>query len=289
MNWEGDDPIPTIGLVVNTQKDKAIEVVYKVIDLLEEMRGDYLIEKEAAAIIGKEDRKADFNTLRGKADIIITLGGDGTFLHTAHHFIGTGIPLLGINIGKLGFLTELEISEIERAFNFLFQGNYEVERRMLLQAKVIREGREVYKSHALNDIVVNRGANSRMVNLKVFINNEIVNSYRADGIILATPTGSTAYSLSAGGPIVNPMIRAILITPICPHTLYIRPMVISDRENIKLITSSEDRMKITTDGRDDYDLFSGDQIMVTASDEEIPIIKLPDRNFYNILYEKMRD
>jgi NAD+ kinase len=287
-NWGGDDYIITIGLVLNINKKDAFIVVEKVIRLLKEKGVSYLIDKESAQILGEYKKGADYLLLREKVDVILLFGGDGTFLHTAHNFIGANIPLLGINLGRLGFLTEIEISELEYTLQNLIEKNYCIEKRMLLEAKIIRNNREIYNGFALNDIVINRGARSRMISVELFINDEFINIYRADGIIMATPTGSTAYSLSAGGPIVNPRIRAILITPICPHSLLLRPMVISDLERIKVIISGEENMKITADGRNDLNLLTGDIVNVSASDKEISLVKLADRTFYSILHKKMR-
>lgn len=281
--------ISAFGLVLNTSKKKSFSVVERVIDWFEKRDIDYLVEEEAAELIGKESKSANYDRLREEADIIILFGGDGTFLHTAHHFIGTDIPLLGINLGRLGFLTEIETDALEETLALLVRGNYEIQKRMLLNARVEREQKLVTQSYALNDVVVNRGANARVVKIMLYINDEFVNSYRADGLIIATPTGSTAYSLSAGGPIINPKIRAILVTPICPHTLYVRPMVISEEENLKIIISGEkNEMKLTADGRFNYDLVNNDQIIISASKRDVSLIKFPDRTFYTVLHEKMR-
>ncbi len=281
--------ISIFGLVLNIKKKKSFSIVARVIDWFEKRDIDYLVEKKASGLVGKENKSADYARLRKEADIIILFGGDGTFLHTAHHFIGTDIPLLGINLGRLGFLTEIETDALEETLALLVKGDYEIQKRMLLDASVRRGEKEAAQSHALNDVVVNRGANARMVKIMLYINDEFVNSYRADGLIISTPTGSTAYSLSAGGPIINPTIRAILITPICPHTLYVRPMVISEKEKLKVIISGEkDEMKLTADGRYNYDLVDNDKIIVSASDKDVSMIKFPERTFYTVLHEKMR-
>ena len=236
-----------------------------------------------------KENKADFALLREKADFILLFGGDGTFLHTAHHFSGTNIPLLGINLGSLGFMTEIEVDQFDKALDGILNGDYTIEKRMMLEARVLRNDYEVFHSFGLNDVVINRGANSHLINIDLQINGEFVSHYRGDGLILATPTGSTAYSFSAGGPIVNPNIRAILITPICPHSLHVRPMVISEEETIEIVVSGEEeQMNIATDGRFNYDLMCEDHISISASDNDISLVKLPDRTFYTILREKMR-
>jgi NAD+ kinase len=235
-----------------------------------------------------QNKGVSFSQLRENVDIIIIFGGDGTFLHTAQHFFGSEIPLLGVNLGNLGFLTEIEIHELEKAFTYLLEEDYQVEKRMILESRIIKENNEIIKSQALNDIVLHRGAKPKLIKIDLFINEEIVHSYRADGIIIATPVGSTAYSLSAGGPIVNPQIRAIIVTPICPHTLYVRPMVISDRERLRIIASGESLMNVAADGRLNNTFSSGDQLLIEASSQDISLIKLPGRTFYTILHKKMR-
>ena len=281
--------IKNIGLILNTSKEKAYQVAEKVLNWLQQRDIKVIIEEKAAVEMKQIDKKATCEEMKTKVDLIILFGGDGTFLYTSQHFVGTDIPLLGINLGKLGFLTEIETDELYQTLAQIINGNFEVEKRMLLDAKVKRNEKLVHESFALNDVVVNRGANARMVNIQLFINDEFVNSYRADGLIMATPTGSTAYNLSAGGPIINPQIRAIIITPICPHTLYVRPMVISEKENLKIVISGENNeMKITTDGNKVYDLINNDEIHITASNKSISMVNFPDKTFYTILHEKMR-
>lgn len=273
--------------MLNTNKKEVFSVVNKVIKYLEEKNVKYYLEEKAAVKMDKGE-PADYKFLKSAADIIIIFGGDGTFLHTAHHFFGTNIPLLGINIGRLGFLTEIEKNEIKEALEYLIKGNYEIEERMILEGKIVSNSEDVYHNFALNDFVIHRGARSRLVSIDLYINNEIVNSYRADGIIIATPTGSTAYSLSSGGPIVNPQIRALLVTPICPHTLFIRPMVISDQEKVKIIIKGDHKMSFTADGSNDYSLQSSDEVYIKASSRKLSFIKIPDRTFYTILHKKMK-
>lgn len=281
--------ISCIGLVLNTKKNKSFAIAKKVLSWLDNKDIQVLIEKKAAKKMNTSDLKASYRKLREKVDMVILFGGDGTFLYTARYFIGTDIPILGINLGKLGFLTEIEINELDNTLEKIYNNNFTVEKRMLLKTRVSRKDEIVYENFALNDIVINRGGNAKMVRIKLYINNEFVNSYRADGLILATPTGSTAYNLSAGGPIINPQIRAIIITPICPHTLYVRPMVISEREEVKIVVSGEsESMKITADGRDTQNLKKQDEIMVKAAQKSISTVKFSGKTFYTILHEKMR-
>ncbi len=285
--WKGVDFIPTIGIVLNTQKEEAFSIAKKLIALLSAKNINYYIEAKAAEMMERPEQ-ASYSKLRADADYIIIIGGDGTFLHTAHHFFGSEVPLLGINIGRLGFLTEIETNELDNALDNLFSGNFTVEKRMILEVNIQSDGEEVYHNYALNDFVVHRGSRSKLVGIDLYINGEIVNSYRADGIIIATPTGSTAYSLSSGGPIINPQIRAMIVTPICPHSLFITPMVISDQERLKIVVTGDYTMSFTADGGYDYTIKSRDEIYVQASKRELLFVKLPDKTFYSILHKKMK-
>src|SRR5690554_913307 len=285
---KGDDVIPIIGLVINLKKEGALQVSKKLIDGLESKEIPYLIEKGAACKLMNKSYGADYEELKNKSDMVIVVGGDGTFMHTAHYFFGTEIPLLGVNAGRQGFLAEIETDELEEAINYLVNEEYSIEKRMILNSWVLRKGKKEYSSQALNDVVIHRGGKSGMVEIELYINNEIVNSYRADGIIVTTPTGSTAYSLSAGGPIVNPQVRAIIITPICPHTLFIRPMVVTDREELLIKVKSERELILTADGRDDFMIRTDDEIYLSAGEKELKVVKLPERTFYTILHKKMR-
>ncbi|ACL69412.1 ATP-NAD/AcoX kinase [Halothermothrix orenii H 168] len=256
--------------------------------MLEKRGLNYRVESQTARALGFDRNSCPLTRMKELVDLVFIFGGDGTLLHTAHHFIGADIPLLGVNLGRLGFLAEVEGNELSKALEFILEENYKIEKRMLLEAKVYSDGEEVYRSYALNDVVINRGARSRMVSIQLYINHQAVTSYRADGLIIATTTGSTAYSLSAGGPIVNPKLKAMVVTPICPHTLYIRPMVVSEEEKLKVTVEGQDAMMFTADGQYNYPLSTGDEILISASNKEIKMVKLPDRNFYSILHQKMK-
>lgn len=277
----------TAGLILNTGKEAAFPLAEKVLNWFDEHKINYLLEKSAANRFNNING-VDYQKLRQSADYIILFGGDGTFLHTAHHFIGTDIPLLGINIGGLGFLTEIETNEIIQALTSVYENKYEIEKRMLLDCRIFREAKQVSRTRALNDFAVNRAAAASTINIKIYIDGEFVNSYRGDGVIISTPTGSTAYSLSAGGPIINPVVRAVLITPVCPHTLNVRPIVISEQEEIKLELEGEDeKMTAVSDGHYSHSLKADDSIVISAAKEEVSLIKLAGRNFYNILHKKL--
>lgn len=194
-----------------------------------------------------------------------------------------------MNLGSLGFMTEIEVKQFESALDRIITHDYYIEKRMMLESKVYRKNSEVFHSHSLNDIVINRAANSRLIDIDLYINNELVNSYNGDGLIISTPTGSTAYSLSAGGPIINPKTEAILITPICPHSLHIRPMVIGPWEKIEVVVNSnESNMKVNSDGHYDYDLKDEDKLLIKKSRKTISMVKFSEKTFYSTLRKKMR-
>lgn len=278
-----------LGLVLNVNKDKSFPNARKVYDWFQKRGVEVLIEEEAAGMMDLQETGASFSELREKVDLIILFGGDGTFLYTARNFMGSEVPLLGVNLGRLGFLTEIETEELEETMEKLVNGEYEIEKRLLLRIQIEREGETIVDSLALNDGVINRGANARMIGLEININDQFVNSYRADGLIIATPTGSTAYSLSAGGPLVNPCLEAIIVTPICPHTLYVRPLIVSATEKLAVRVSGDSQdMKITIDGNESHTLLAEDRIIIAAAEKTVSLLKLPGKTFYNILQEKMR-
>lgn len=281
--------IKTIGLVLNTEKDNSLAVSKELIELIKEKDLDYLLEKEGAKELDLNHKRASYDTLRQKADLIIVFGGDGTFLHTSLNFIGTGIPLMGINLGRIGFLTEIETNELGEALDHIIAGDYRVEDRNTLAVSLKNKEGVYEKKYAVNDVVINRAADGEMLKVDMHINKEFVNSYRGDGIIVSTPTGSTAYSFSAGGPIINPQVKALLITPLCPHAVHVKPMVISDDEVIEIdVEGQKDKVYLTTDGRDSIKIKREDIVKIESSDREISLIKFPDRTFYTILRNKMR-
>lgn len=276
-------------IIVNLDKKEGLAVAKRAVEWFENNNKDYLIEKEAAFQLTKKNKEADYDQIKKEADYVIIIGGDGTFLHSSHHFIGSDIPLLGVNIGHLGFLTDVETEELHKALAMIDNGNYKIEKRMMLKAEHCRDGKNIEADYSLNDYVINRDPDSQMLRIELYINNELVNDFRGDGLIIATPTGSTAYSLSAGGPIINPrQIKAILITPICAHNLHLRPMVISAQEKIRIKVDSDGRsVKGCADGRQKNEIVPGDEIYISGADQELSIIKLPDRTFYTIIKEKM--
>ena len=224
------------------------------------------------------------------AEMAVVLGGDGTLLNTSKYAYQYGVPLLGYNIGNLGFLVELEKGE-KSEFSRLFSGEFEIEKRMMLEAKVLRAGEEVFKGIALNDVVISRGATPKMVHLNLKVDKNEVSDYYSDGIIVATPTGSTAYSLSAGGPVVSPDLDVIIITPICPHTVTSRPVVVSDKSEATLtvdIYHNED-VVVMCDGEHGIKLQSGDKVIVSKAENCTKLVRFGKKTFFDVLQQKLSE
>ena len=198
--------------------------------------------------------------------------------------------MLGINLGHLGFLTEVEAEDMYSALELIVSGEYEIEKRMMLVAIVEKDGIQLEKAIALNDVGITKGPFSRIINLGVYVNNTFVDLYSADGIIVSSPTGSTAYSLSAGGPIVSPDLQVLIITPVCPHTLHSRSIVISNEDLVKIeICKNNTEVMLTLDGQQGYKVKSGDVVTIRQSKYFTSLVKLKDRSFYQVLRQKMSE
>ena len=277
-----------IAVIPNTDKDFELKATCELVKILKGFGKEVLIEKS----IDFKDKslvcETDKNGLLD-ADLIIVLGGDGTILEIAEEAAKNDTPIFGINLGNLGFLTQAEnvTSEI---FQDIFSGNYSVRESMMLCASIMEEGRKVEEFTALNDIVL-KGELARMVNIKLDIDGTNTNNYPADGVIIATATGSTAYSLSAGGAIVHPELDAIMITPICPHTLKARCMLVPDSKTVEVSFAKPYRNNaiLNVDGKKSYTLSENAYVRVEKSDYKVKFITLHNRNFYDIVREKIAD
>lgn len=223
-------------------------------------------------------------------EMIIVFGGDGTLLGTARRTAGLGIPILGVNMGHLGFITDMEAQDLYSSLDQLCRGEYLVEPRMMLDAEVWRAGQSVARFIALNDVVIAKGPLSRAIALETYVDNEYLAAYRADGIIISTSTGSTAYSLSAGGPITSPDLDLMIVTPICPHTLYARPFITADRRVIRVILKSDPpEVMLTIDGQTGFALQKADEVRVTRADAVTNLVRLRNRPFFEIVRLKLQE
>ncbi len=221
-------------------------------------------------------------------DVLIVLGGDGTLLTAARKVCAMGVPILGVNVGHLGFLTELESQDLNKALEKLVRGEYLIEERMLIDGRVFRGGTLVARYRAQNDMVITRGTFARIIRLRTFVDSERVFDYIADGLIIATPTGSTAYSLSAGGPIIEPLLDCIMITPICPHTLASRSVIVNPHAVVAIeLESSHAEVMLTVDGQLGFHLQSEDRVEIVKAPVKAKFVKLRGRNFFQILNSRL--
>lgn len=222
-------------------------------------------------------------------DLLVVLGGDGTLLSGARLVAGSQVPILGVNAGGLGFLTEVALDELFELMELVVQGKTEVIQRTMLEATVFREGREFVRQHVLNDVVVNKGALARIIDLETHIDDYYLTTFKADGLIISSPAGSTAYNLSAGGPIVHPALGCIILTPICPHTLTNRPIILPEDRTITVSVAAMDgEVFLTFDGQVGYRFEEGDLLRVRTSPHKLSLIKSPHRSFYEVLRSKLK-
>jgi NAD+ kinase len=234
-------------------------------------------------------RQVDEDSLASQADLIIAVGGDGTMLYAVGLALNGEVPLLGINRGRLGFLADISPDEIESSLDQVLGGNYTPESRLLLDARIIDPDGSTRGSMALNDVVLQRRETGRMLDFRTSIANRYVNTHSGDGLIVATPTGSTAYSLSCGGPIIEPALDAMVIVPICPHTLSDRPIVIpADLEvEVNLLARSDTKAEVTIDGHSSGDISPGDRLLISRSDKRVTLIHPPGYDYYEVLRSKL--
>ncbi|HKN12816.1 MAG TPA: NAD(+)/NADH kinase [Candidatus Binatus sp.] len=265
--------IKTVGLVVKRERPEAIKIARILTRFLRGKHKTPIADSETAKKIGAE--AVERHHLADRADLIVVLGGDGTLLGVARLVASEGIPILGVNLGGLGFLTEVTIKEARAALGRVLNGDYEVDRRIMLEAIVERASEEMAQTfQAFNDVVVGKGPLGRMLQLDVFANRMAFCSYRADGLIVATPTGSTAYALAAGGPIVYPTLNAIVLAPICPHTLSNRPVVLPDTYQIEIHVKAPDHdTTFTVDGQESAQLGPADIIRIHRARHFVSLIR----------------
>ncbi len=270
--------INKIGIIANPSKKKAL--------LYQKRIAAYLKKKNKSVITDKEVPRAD---IAGKVDLIIALGGDGTLLNIAK-YIKNSTLVLGVNLGGFGFLTEVKANEIYEAIDDILKGNFKISIRRMISAKLIRKKSSIEKLIALNDMVISKGSLSRILKLSLSIDDELVATYLCDGLIVASSTGSTAHSLSAGGPIITPEVDALVLTPICPHTLSNRPLVLASNKEIKIKIAGREAKNIalTSDGQVALKLKIGDVISINRAANNLKLVTSNKRGYFRILREKLK-
>jgi NAD+ kinase len=280
-------PAPrTVGLVVRRESAGAVELARTLSERLRARGVAVLVEPEIDGRLGTE--VAGKAAMVRRADLIVSLGGDGTLLGVARLTATAALPVLGVNLGALGFLTEVTTEEALPAIERVFAGEFRLDHRTTLAVRVLRGGEEVASSQVLNDAVINKSALARILDLTASVDGEYLCVYKADGLIVATPTGSTAYSLSAGGPVVEPSVGVILLAPICPHMLTQRPLVLSDSAVVRVELQARDReVLLTLDGQEGVPLVTGDVIEVRKSPHGVALVRTGARSALTVLREKL--
>lgn len=288
--------IKSVGVIVKPRHAQAWETACEL--------GTWL-EKRGIRLVGKRLSQAESNVsdsglnceieIAGEdyfveeVDLIVVLGGDGTMISTARLIGDRSIPVLGINYGGLGYLTEFRIEEMFAALEQILAGNYELDPRVTLRVEHCRGGETLLTNRVLNDVVINKAALARIIELEVWLDRLFVNNFRADGLIVSTPTGSTAYNLSAGGPIIFPTMNAVVITPICPFTLSNRPIVVPDEAEIELVLKTKnEEVALTLDGQVGFQLQAGDSVKIRKSRMTFNLVQPPNRNYFDVLRDKLR-
>ena len=279
-------------LLTNYSKDKRLVYTRMIKTYITENGGSYWIPRYISEPDKDGDQRYDFSDMPEDIECVLVLGGDGTLLQAARELLQRHIPLLGINLGTLGFLTSAEKSELPKCLDSVLDDSCSIDERMMLEGVAYHGSEKIQMNIALNDVIIARAGFSRLVELKIYVNGELLSIYNADGIIVSTPTGSTGYSLTAGGPIIFPQTDVIVITPICPHSLQARSLVVSGEDRIMIEigrrrkTQKEEAM-VTFDGRSAQELETGDRIEIYKAQETTQLIRLKGRSFYQVLQNKI--
>lgn len=281
--------IKTVGIVSKPVKEVVCAVVPALLAWLREHKIRTVVDDETRDCIGAGIEGTPRESLADKVDLLVVLGGDGTLLSAARALGGHSVPILGVNLGGLGFLTSVTLGELYPVLEQVIVGNYRTSDRMMLQATVLHDGQATDPRLALNDAVVNKQAMARMLDFDVYVDKNHVGRYRADGLIVATPTGSTAYSLAAGGPIVHPDLDVLVVTPICPHMLTNRPLVVPGASEVGVDFSAADEPAyLTLDGQTGAQLGLNHRITVTKSENRVKLVRPSDKTYFEILRSKLR-
>lgn len=286
--------IKRIGLVLKPHQPEALKTICELTQWLTargiELVGGPEIERERIQQqTGCSVREVPSDKLAHEVDLVLVLGGDGTMIATARMIGDSDVPVLGVNFGGLGYLAEFRIGELHSALEAILAGNYRLDKRVMLSVELLRGHESITKNRVLNDVVINKSALARIIEIEAYFNQQFVNSFRADGLIVSTPTGSTAYNLSAGGPVVFPSMNAIVITPICPFTLSNRPIVVPDDSDIELrLKTDKEDVALTLDGQVGFALQVEDRVMIRKSNTTFKLIQPANRNYFDVLRDKLR-
>lgn len=282
-----NEPIRRVGVVLKTTSAEATTLGGRLIDELRRRGLEPILDSESAVAYGR-DGDISRSELASKVDLIVVLGGDGTLLSVTRGQLG-GTPVLGINMGYLGFLTEHSAEELLPMLDSVLEGRANIQERERLAVTVEMAGGDSLNRYALNDAVVSKSAPARVITLTVHVDGRLVSRFRGDGLVVATPTGSTAYNLSAGGPILYPTLDVMVVTPICPHTLTNRPIVLSLSSVVEVrLESPTDEVYLTLDGQEGFPLSMQDLVRIRRCDEPVNLIMHPERTYFQVLHRKLK-
>ncbi len=279
----------TIGIISRPRRSNLALVVPPLLEWLEAHGIQTLIDEETASSLPNDSKGQTRERVADASQLLLVLGGDGTMLAAARLAAPRGIPILPINMGSLGFLTSFTLEELHPALDDTLEGRYSLSERVMISVELERSGKVIENQRVLNEVVINKGALARMIELELTIDADFVCRYRADGLIVASPTGSTAYSLSAGGPIVHPAVESFVITPICPHTLSDRPLVVRDSSSIEMkLSGNTESVFLTLDGQRGIPLQPTDLVRVSRAKELLKLIQPPKKSYFEILRSKLK-
>ena len=288
MNAAAASIFRTVALIGKYQSREIADSLLSLAAFLRQRGVEVLLEEGTAAAVGANGYAvASYETIGARAELAVILGGDGTMLNAARHLAEFEVPLVGINQGRLGFMTDIALGGMIGSITELLEGKFSRERRFLLNAEVLRDGAPAFQTLALNDVVVNKGDIGRMIELEVKVDGELIHVLRADGLIVSTPTGSTAYALSANGPILHPSVPGIAIVPLCPHALSNRPITVSDSSKIDIALLPPHDARIHFDGQTRFDARAGDVVRVARSRHNITLLHPPGYSYFAMLREKL--
>lgn len=280
--------IKRIAVIPNSSKDIGLLNTKRLVGFLQSSAEVYM--DEAYSVLGMNVKYVSPSEIYNNADYVIVLGGDGTILQRASECAKRRIPVLGINLGKIGFMTEIELDDMEAAIKKLLDGDFVIEKRMMMKAEIRKNNEVQFAFHALNDVVVSKSTGEKLICMELSTDGEAVNRYTADGLIIATPTGSTGYSISAGGPVVDPRMRLFVATPICAHMLSVRSAVLSSDKVMKIRLDSEyggSDAVVTADGDVQCYIKDADEVVITESEYDFELIKIGNQSFYDTLIKKL--
>lgn len=282
-------PIKHVGIISKPKKAEVREIVPGLLTWLRERDIEAFIDRETGAIMNMYEHCLTRNEMPAKADLLIVLGGDGTLLATARALNRKPVPILAVNLGGLGFLTETTCEELYPTLEMVVAGTHQTDRRVQIEGELIRADEILTPFLALNDVVLNKGAIARIIDFELRVNGELVSTYKSDGLIVSTPTGSTAYSLAAGGPIVTPSVEAFLITPICAHTLTQRPLVLPNTVNVEVtVKSLREAAYLTVDGQVGIATHSEDLVRIRKADSYVELVRPPATPYFEILRKRLK-